>query len=400
MLSTELHEDRNALFLDEERDGRYTLLERLAPSGAEDFITEVFCWLLNHTSFGKIFLKNLEEIGVSSLENFKKECSWETQKSYRLDESDRRLDMVCLSNDGKSVLIFEHKVGAAIDKQQLRNYEQIARERFTNWSLVLITASGNGQDQSPYRHLLWRQIYEWLLDWNGTAVDNTDGFITWNFLKLLEDRGLGPMKEITAKQLQAIPLAREGERRLKLLVNSVAKHPNWAKLAEGIQSEMSNTVQIGRDRGFRWGRYGLYLIGHRDPGSWNPGVFVGVMYDSSDHGPSSVNDQQGSGPIACLIVDVHNRHHGKYEISEQFRSLTNAIHKSDAFKDWQIYEYEKNRWHPLTIYKPLESIFRNADTGDDQVDTFVEEVSKVAYALLHLEEFTQFWRYLVDTNGT
>ena len=377
---------------------RTDLLTRLAPSGAEDFITEVFCWLLDSTDFGNRFLVRLVETSNATVPDVGAGCRWTTQESYGLDGTAKRPDMVCKSADGNTALIFEHKVGADLHERQLENYRRVGDSQFKSSGLILITARKSQGDQEPDCHLLWREVYGWLSEWLEATVDDTGAFVARSFLALLEERGLGPMEQITVEQLRAIPAALAGEQRIRRLVNRVAEHPVWQDLVAGIQDETAKTAQEKRERNFRWGRCGLYVLGDRNAGSWSPGVFVGVMQDSSDHGPPSVNDQQGSGPVACLIVDVHRRWHGQYEMNEAYSRLAGALRRDwpgAATDDWQVHEYERNRWHPLAIYKPLKAVFRTARTGDEQVDRFAAEVGSMAKAVLDLEEFSQFQRSLV-----
>ena len=384
------------------------LLTRLAPSGAEDFITEVLCWLLDSTDFGDGFLAKLTEIDDATVPEVGAGCRWTTQERYELDGTAKRPDMVCESADGNTALIFEHKVGADLHDRQLENYRRIGEREYGISGLILITARESQGDDEADCHLLWRDMHGWLSEWLCTAADDAGAFVARSFLALLEERGLGPMEEITVEQLRAIPAALAGEQRIKLLVNRVAEHPVWQDLVAGVRDETARTVPDKRERDFRWGRSGLYLLGGRNPATWGPGVFVGVLHDSSDHGPPSVNDQQGSGPVACLIVDVA-RLHGRYETSEAYSRLAIALRHhwpGGAADDWQVYEYERKRglsvatrngghWHPLAVYKPLEVVFRAAPTGDGQVDRFVEEVGGVAKAVLDLEEFRRFERSLV-----
>ena len=381
-----------------EFEAGYDLLTRLAPSGAEDFITEVLCWLLDSTDFGDRFLAKLTEIDDATVPEVGAGCRWATQERYELDGTVKRPDMVCESADRNTALIFEHKVGADLHDRQLENYRRIGEREYGSSGLILITARKSQGDDEADCHLLWREVHGWLSEWLCTAADDAGAFVARSFLALLEERGLGPMEEITVEQLRAIPAALAGEQRIKLLVNRVAEHPVWQDLVAGVPDETAGTVQDKRERDSRWGRLGLYLLGGRSTATWSPGVFVGVLQDNSDHGPPSVNDQQGSGPVACLIVDVAKSWHGRYETSEAYSRLADALRRhwpGGAADDWQVYEYKRNRWHPLTVYKPLEAVFRAARTGDGQVDRFVEEVGGVAKAVLDLEEFSQFKRSLV-----
>ncbi len=383
-----------AIAVNEESEARHNLLTQLAPSGAENFITKVFCWLLNNTDFGNTFRDKLMETCDAAVPDVGAGCTWITQKNYRLDGTWKRPDMVCESADGNTALIFEHKVEADLQYDQLKNYRRIGEENFEKSGLILITKNRNQSSQEPNRCLLWSKVHEWL----ETAIDGTedaDALIARNFLELLEERGLGPMKKITVEQLKAFPLALElarvarvGEQRIKRLITRVAED---STLLDLIQDESAKTDLDKLGPHFRWGRFGLYILGDRE-GGWNPGVFVGVVqYDRKyGNGMLSVNDQPG----ACLAVYVDGKWHGQYETSEEYSKLVGAL-ASVVPDGWKLLKPELNSkpWnpvHPLTIYKPLKTVFGNAETGDEQVDRFVKEVHRVTKAVLELEEFRQF----------
>ena len=103
---------------------REDLLARLAPSGAEDFITEAFCWLLARTGFGDSFLDRLIQFGQGGLPAVGARCSWGTQQSIEVDGISKRPDMMCVSADEDYALIFEHKVNAALHPGQLDDYRR------------------------------------------------------------------------------------------------------------------------------------------------------------------------------------------------------------------------------------------------------------------------------------
>ena len=394
--------DRMAIAVNEESEARHNLLTKLlTASGAENFITEVFCWLLNNTGFGKTFRDKLRdklmETCDATVPDVGAGCTWITQKSYsyRLDGTEKKAqpDMVCESADRKTALIFEHKVDAFLHDRQLENYRRMGEERFKkNYKLILITKNRSQGNQEPDCHLLWRQVHGWL----ETAIDDTEdagALIARNFLALLEERGLGPMEKITVEQLEAFPLVRVGEQRIKQLVERVAWEDLILKLATDFQDETSKTDLNKLVPDFRWGRYGVYIFSGEYPDNWSPGVFVGVMLHSRDHGPLSDNDQ----PVACLIVDVAEKWHNQYETSDEYSKLVGAL-ESVVTNGWELHKPEpnskpRNPWHPLTIYKPLEAVLRPAQTGDKQVDRFVKEVHKVTEKVLKLDEFREFRRW-------
>ena len=372
------------------------LLARLAPSGAEDFITEVFCWILERTSFGEFFLHRLKDgaTGLPAIEEAG--CSWETQKTYALDGTAKRPDMVCKSADGRSALIFEHKVDANLHDGQLDNYRRIGRDEFEEHGLVLITARKGRPIQDPDRHLLWREVNVWLSEWLGDGrVDDVAAFIARNFLRLLDERGLEPMEQIKADQLQTIPRARVAVRRILSLVSGVADDSFWQELVGRVPTLPGTAgVPLYRQRKPRVeGRCGLYLLGDGNSGSWNPGLFVGVMLDGSDHGPPSVDNEQGFGPEACVVVDVHRNHHGRYRNSDGYERLVETLARlwpDDAEPDHWRCHLGTNPWHPVLVRKPLTAVFGPAATGDDQVQVFVEDVGCIAEMILRLEEFWAF----------
>ena len=388
-------------------DPREDLLARLAPSGAENFITEAFCWLLSHAGFGDRFLGALEEVAGGDIPAIGRGCDWTTQRSYPVDGVERRPDMICVSSDGAKALIFEHKVWAELHEGQLDDYRSIGQERFEDYGLILVTARKSQYDQSvaskppsdvrarPVCHLLWRTVYGWLSGWldDGDA-DDVDTFVARSFLGLLERRGLGPMHGMTSEQLRAIPLARAGVSRIKALMEGVADHPFWWSFTEDRKVDD------------RWGRRGLYLRGTRDPQTWDPGLFVGVLHHADNHGPPSVNDQGSRGPVACLILDVHENWHDRFEHSEPYLKLVQALDgcwPGAATDDWRLHGSQRNpgqparsgdRWHPLAVYKPLDAVVRGAQTGEDQVERFVQDVGPIAKTISDLEELRLFQQHL------
>lgn len=385
------------------RDG---LLARLARNdGLENYITEALCWLLSHTGFGDRFLRKLGEVGDGCLPVMGPDRSWTTQKSFWVDGEYKRPDMVCESAGSVAqALIFEHKVGAELGKGQLGDYQRIGEERYRDaYGLILITArmsqrdSGSGVE--PNRHLVWRDVHGWLHEWlednekdHNRDNDEVAAFVGQSFLRLLEERGLGPLDKITTAQMRAIPRARVAQQRIGSLVDRVAVHPAWEALP--LPGEYRVAPSGVHDA---WGRRGFYLLGNKDPGSWRPGVFVGVLYHASDHGPPAVNDEEGSGPVACLVFDVARSWHGRYEASEPYGRLVRVCAErwSGSGDGWLLHKEQGKPWHPLAVYKPLESVLSGAQSGDAQVNRFVEDLSRVVEEALQLDELWELRRHLL-----
>ena len=401
--------------LENESPDRFDLLSRLAPGGAENFITEVFCWLLESTEFGERFLDNLLPASDSIKSEIADEANWSTQERFKINGIEMQPDMICRSADGKTGLVFEHKVAAGLSQGQLQKYRDIqSEENFRDFGIVLITANEKSLNQNADYHIFWEEIHEWISDWLLDVRDGELAFVIQNFLRLLQERGLGPMEKIEIDQLLNLPKvidsAREArrtksvvEQKLKILIDRIVGGQDWCKFAKHVPTdELPEELETER-KSFTWGRYGFHLLGTKDETVWTPGVFVGVMDDNVDHGPPLRVDSNGMGAIACLIVSVHRDFWDEYEKSEEYTNLVKALQNrwpSNDTKDWQFYNEKKNRWHPIFVYKPLRSLFELAQTGEEQVNVFVDQVSEVVEIVFNLDEFQRFKDFLSTVRKT
>ena len=126
----------------EQFEREHDLLARVTPGGAENFITEVFCWLLEHSDFDRHFLSVLAKRCVFEIPPFSPishNPEWTTQESYRLDGRLKRPDMICKFSTctGTEALIFEHKVWSPVSEDQLKYYQEIGRNDFKLIRLIL-----------------------------------------------------------------------------------------------------------------------------------------------------------------------------------------------------------------------------------------------------------------------
>ena len=352
---------------------QHDLLARLAPGGAEDFITECLCWLLGRSAFGRHFLAKLAErmepkAGIAQAAS---SGAWETQ--YSLGWTRKRPDMVCVFEGGKSALIFEHKVDASLGEDQIGSYGRIAARRFDESPIILVTARKDQCEQKPDCHVLWRDIYGWLSCWLQDSRDDNAEFVALSFLYLLKQRGLGPMGKVEPRQLASIPTAQIGKGWIESLVGRMAE-------------EWPETVSAPLKR--PEGRGGIFLLGDGDPSTWNPDIFVGVMVDGSDHGPPTVNDERGDGPVACVVLDIHRR--WDYEDKASYQTLAEWA-CGDWLREhrgWGIF-VSRNRYHPIVAYRPLCDVIDGAATGEGQLELFVREVRQVASTLQEHPAFGQ-----------
>ena len=260
----------------------HTLLARLAPGGAEDFITEVFCWILQQEGVGDSFFeflknekrewRNREAANDIISEIKKEEPSWSTQESRRISSGAVRLDMICESESEKQALIFEHKTWAHLHANQLENYRQVGKEKYGDkFAIILITARRYQKEQDPDLHFLWRDVYSWLDKWlckrlpdNAPSTDANDTnleFVCRNFLTLLEKRGLGPMPPIKARHFEAFGYmhdAEQGRQRIKELLN-VVKDRGWPEIVQEAMKTDSGILDSPSLED-KWGRIGFGML--------------------------------------------------------------------------------------------------------------------------------------------
>lgn len=389
--------------------GRHDLLERLAPGGAEDFITETFCWILQQEEVGNAFLEFIVEQAerthsdtipriVYGIQNGN--CRWSTQVS----SGGKRLDMTC-ANEKKQALIFEHKTWTKLHHNQLEDYRWVGKRDYGEFAIVLITARHYQKEQNPDLHLLWRDVYSWLDKWlgcwlskrlpedaPGTGADKANlDFVCNNFLTLLRKQGLGPMTPIKREHFEAfehVPNANKGMRILWDMLEA-ARH-RWSQNMQDVLKvhlEMLEPSKLqGKSGRGQWGRIGFNLLE-----GWHPGVFIGVLYDGTDHRVTLLGGK--NSPDACAILDVDTGKYRDYSESCHYGELVGRLQKqwpADG-SAWQAIHHlnapSPNRWHPIHIRRNLADVLLDGKSGEEQVDLFLEAVKEVVKFIDGLDEF-------------
>lgn len=390
----------------------YDLLERLAPGGAEDFITEAFCWILQQEGVDDAFLEFLMGMRdqktpcdtitriVSGIREGERE--WSTQESLRISSGVKRLDMICNSETQK--LIFEHKTWTRLHDNQLEDYREAGKKHYGegNFAIILITARRHQEDQNPDLHFLWGDVYCWLKKWlrdNDDAPDTDAGsanfkFVCCNFLTLLEKRGLGPMPPIEKRHFMAFktkPDADEGMRRLKILLKDV--RDRWRDVMAGELKANSKMLKPSELED-KWGRIGFNFLE-----GWHPGIFIGVLHHGGDHRVKLLDGE--NGPDACVILDMDRSEHPEYWKNCHYKGLVSQLTEKwpiNGPSPWQAYHHlnepRPNNWHPVHIRRNLEDVLGGGrKSREEQVDAFFEAVKEVVN---FVEDSDDFWNLRKD----
>lgn len=383
-----------------------SLLERLAPRGAEDFITEAFCWILQHEGVGNAFLEFLIEEQaqedrhrtiISGIREGK--CSWSTQESRRISSGVKRPDMICESESGKWALIFEHKTESPLGGNQLENYQQVGKKEYGDdkFAIILITAWLYQKGQ-PDLHFLWRNVHSWLEEWLckqfPDSAPNTDAdeanleFVCHNFLTLLEKRGLGPMRRI--KKDEHLPAIHVGKEAIEIIKEQMqAAQYRWESKTD---FEMLNTPKKRNKEG----RIGFSVLE-----DWRPSIFIGVLHDGGDHAVKLLDEK--TSPDACVILDMDKEKYPQYRNDPHYIQLADRLTEewpADGSAGWRAYRLDApkdNPWHPLHIRRKLADILPDGESGEEQVEAFVEAVKEVVESIVGPEDF---WKLREDlANG-
>lgn len=345
------------------------LLDALAPGRVEDFITNAFCWLLSNTVCGERFVDHLGSLGSEGFklpELDRDNLKWETQTQFPRGDGYRvRPDMTCTDTNGKRGIVFEHKAWSELHDRQLKNYREY--HPFEEAPIVLITAHPGQHRPGANLSLCWYQVYRWLKKHLETEQDPVVEFVVRNFCTLLDRKGLGPMKPLRDEDLRNYFDVRE-------LLRNLLRNLRATMLAVSGREWRGDVVN--RTVRERWGRVGFDLRG-----KWNPGVFVGVLLDGSDHGTSPLCLKKG--PDACVILDVDRKLQPATKICAYQRLETELESKSkDLPQGWKLYNHARdekglNPWHPYHIRCPLIDVLAGTETAEAQVDKFYEDAHKV-----------------------
>jgi hypothetical protein len=159
-------------------------------SSAENFVTVALCWILasNREASEKLLRRILDEArAVGDIAG----VSWSTQVQLsRAEWGIRRPDMVCECPD--IVFVFEHKIAAPVDVDQIAGHRLIAAQRYTPRQIITVLIA---RDIEAHRHAAdvcfpWRHIQSVLRQLQ-YAPDAEVGLLVEQFVEFLGLEGLG-----------------------------------------------------------------------------------------------------------------------------------------------------------------------------------------------------------------
>lgn len=323
----------------------------------ENFITEVFAWLLrNGNGISEAVLTQLQR-GMPEREGFdlprdSEEIEWNTQARL----GSRRPDMQAIWPG--MVLVFEHKVWSGLGDRQINDYRELAHEKFPDAEVrvVAITASRHQHSREADANLCWSDIYQTLEHYLGEVSEATERFHIENFLALLAHEGLQPAAPIAHEAIRNFPTAGKLPQQLEQAFKPLAAR-DWP-IDSGYQPEMKR---------LRWGRIGIEFLRTDAKRKWSPGIFIGCVLDGSDH---LINQRIEDTVKLQLILDFSNGLHGRYPSMDSYRALKATLAEMAQESRWTFYDHgeerQSNTYHPLYLETPLLETLRGSKTMEEQ----------------------------------
>ncbi|SHM13302.1 PD-(D/E)XK nuclease family protein [Vreelandella subglaciescola] len=338
----------------------------------EDFITEVFAWLL----------RNVEGVAAKVLETTVMrmradrridvpmcDVTWDTQVAY----PGARLDMLAQWAGG--AILFEHKVHAALHQEQVLRYQELAQNHFEGQEarVVVISTTFDQHRSEADGCLCWHHIYTALEEYVGQCDNATEQFHIDSFLALLRHEGLHPAAPIDHQAIRYYPIAGKLPNQISQALSPLAGR-HWP-LEGGYESSMKN---------YRWGRLGFELVHASGPVKWMPGIFVGVILDGTDH---SVQHRHPDQVMLQMILDFSHALHRTYSYLPSYLSLVESLREGAPSTRWSFYHHREedrsNNYHPIYLETPLLDVLRGTQTIEDQQEALYAAICEALQLLQH-----------------
>ena len=122
----------------------------------------------------------------------------------------------------------------------------------------------------------------------------------------------------------------------------------------------------------KWGRVGLEMYNN-----WKPGIFVGILWDHSNHGIKPLNEKNG-GPDVVILVDMLESDYSKITKSQACADYLEKLNLSQNHGDFDLIEYSKipGYWRLVVLRKSLSDVLQGKQNRGEQEDALYETFCK------------------------
>lgn len=338
------------------RPGRYA---------TEDFLTELFAWILNNIEgYASSLLSLFHDVNKTVPEYKAIQAHAETQKVI----NGGRIDLF-LAIDGDVAFIFEHKVNSWLSDGQLDKYMKKSELLEEILYSVLIVKHKKQWTQKADVQLTWTDIFKLTRRIRGRYKDD-ERFVLDSFLHFLEGNDMGEKHAITQRVLAAVPEVLTGYQSLEYIFKELETFP-WKEKFEALDSLPLKIKEMIKKASpefhkERWGRIGIDFFN-----TWDPGLFVGVIWNPKDH--KIYPRLKENGPDFVVMLDYDHKDlktYNSFKKSLEFKMLCEKlVSNHEGFDDFLYTSRDlPNPWRVAVLRIPLWEVIRESKDIDSQID--------------------------------
>lgn len=334
----------------------------------EDYLTQLFAWLLINVDgldlkYCKYLLAKIPN--STFIVNDSDDITVETQRTL---PNGKRIDLLITVN-GIDGFICEHKIYSMLSPNQLTNYSSMANSIGSgSFHTVLVTLGTYQWTQNADVSILWSSIYRDFLqeEIKGYAKDSVNYFMLDQTLSFMKNNSLGTSGEITPGAIAGYWESFGLKNAVNNLVESLEGR-SWEidcpNLRQCNSSGFNGKPKYSKER---WGRvgFGIYT-------NWSPGIFVGILWDYSDHRIEPLNKENG-GPDVVILVDMPENGYSKVINTQACTDYFDKLNQNHGDFDLINYPDLEGDWRLTVLRKSLSDVLLGKQNGAEQADALYE----------------------------
>lgn len=195
------------------------------------------------------------------------------------------------------------------------------------------------------------------------AKDPVEYFMLNQTLSFMENNSLGTSGEITPGAIAGYWESFGLKNAVNNLVDSL-KDRSWKADCPNLQQ--CNT------KGFtdypmyykeRWGRAGFEMYSN-----WSPGIFVGILWDPSNHRIEPPLNKEYGGPDVVILVDMPEYGFSKVTNTQACMNYFEKLNQKHGEFDLINYSYPDTNWRLTVLRKSLTDVLMGRSDGAEQAE--------------------------------
>ena len=338
----------------------------------EDYLTQLFAWILENipgtaTSYVRFLCDKNSNINIPISDDTL--IKVDTQRVV----SSGRIDMF-LSVDDKWGIICEHKIDSELSENQIEKY-MLSSLELENRKLfsILLTKDKSQHTQKADVSLIWKDIYELFSDLLSSYTEE-NYFVIKQFLLYLEENGMGKEEPIKINLFSSYFNFQEVNKRLNGIFESLVSQ-NWRLLCPNLENIDPNFTRYQPKFKKEWyGRKGIDFFSTWYP---LPGLFAGIIMDTSDHLICPIDKNKGPDFVVLLDYNYDRQNQGirqNFLSSDEFIELKARLKTNHLSFELLLDNELKNQWRILVLKKTLVDILDNLSTYEEQYQAVLDEI--------------------------